>query len=130
MTSAPSNFAEYIAEMIRISGKTQKVIAREMGYEPSKANIITMFKQSIMKMPIARIPAFAKSVGADPAYAMRLALREYSPAILEVVESSMDNIIVTRNEAEIIQLIRDTTGDADPRLTEKQRNQIIKIFKE
>lgn len=76
--------AEYLTAQIEICGKSQKTIAEDVGFP--KANILTMMKKGLTRVPIDRVPALAKSLGVDPAKFMRLVLAEYQPAILEAIE--------------------------------------------
>lgn len=82
--------AEYLTAQIDICGKSQKIIAEEVGFP--KANILTMMKYGSTKVPIDRVPALAKSLGVDPAKFMRLVLAEYQPAILEAIEGSLGQL--------------------------------------
>ncbi|SFE92078.1 hypothetical protein SAMN04515678_12321, partial [Roseivivax sediminis] len=55
MTDSPT--ARMIADAIEASGKSQREIASEMGYE--RPNVVSMMKNGDMRMPLERIPAFA-----------------------------------------------------------------------
>jgi transcriptional regulator with XRE-family HTH domain len=82
--------AEYLTAQMKICGKSQKQIAAEVGFP--KANVLTMLKHGSTKIPLHRVPALARSLGVDPARFMRLVLEEYSPEILEAIESSLGPI--------------------------------------
>ena len=77
--SAPirTTVADFIADRLAESDKTQREIAQECGFE--KPNIITMFKQGATKIPLNRIGALAKAIDVDPAHLLRLAMKEYMP---------------------------------------------------
>lgn len=112
-TSEPplfSPFAAYITEKIEKSDKTQIEIAHELGYD--KPNIITMFKHGATKVPVAKVPALARALGLDPAHLLRLALSEYSPEILEAIESSF-GWLVAEDEYQLLKQVRTLTG-GDP----------------
>jgi transcriptional regulator with XRE-family HTH domain len=99
----PGAVAEYLAQLIDRSQKTQREIAFKIGY--TNPNIITMFKQGLTKVPIEAIPRLANALDEDPAFLLRMALREYMPDVLKTVEGTLGRII-TEDEQEILQAIR------------------------
>ena len=62
--------SEFLTSQIETCGRQQNEIAAELGYE--RPNIITMFKKGQTKVPIEKIPAFAKVIGVDQAFLMRI----------------------------------------------------------
>ncbi|SFE91813.1 ribbon-helix-helix protein [Roseivivax sediminis] len=84
MTDSPT--ARMIADAIEASGKSQREIATEMGYE--RPNVVSMMKNGDMRMPLERIPAFAAATGVDAELLLRTAMLEYMPATWEVVAAS------------------------------------------
>ena len=85
MAKLPSPTAEHLANAIRSSRKTQNVIAREVGLP--RPNALSMMKLGQCKVPIDRIPALAKACGVPAAPLLKVALAEYHPEILEVLET-------------------------------------------
>ena len=83
MSSSPT--ARMIADAIENSGKTQREIATEMGYD--RPNVISMLKNGEMRMPIDRIPAFAKATGIDALLLTKTAMLEYMPETWNVLSS-------------------------------------------
>jgi len=79
MFTPASPTAQYLFDAIEASTKTQKEIAREVGY-PS-ANIITMMKKGETKVPVSRIPALAKALDIDTSELIDIALKEYHPEL-------------------------------------------------
>ncbi|WP_240989633.1 helix-turn-helix domain-containing protein [Salipiger mangrovisoli] len=69
--------ARLIADAIDGCGKTQRQIADEMGYE--RPNVISMMRIGEMRIPIERIPAFAKATGIAVELLTRTAMAEYMP---------------------------------------------------
>jgi hypothetical protein len=57
------------------STKSQREIASEVGYH--RPNIISMIKTGDMKMPLDKVPLFAKALGVDVAMLMRLAMEQH-----------------------------------------------------
>ena len=52
-----------------------------------------MMKLGQVKVPIDRIPDLAEACGVDPARFMRIALREYQPELLELIESHVADLL-------------------------------------
>ncbi|MEO3430707.1 helix-turn-helix transcriptional regulator [Pelagibius sp. CAU 1746] len=116
--------AEYLANQLRACGKTQKQVADEIGY-PSP-NVITMMKRGQTKVPIEKVPSFAKALGVDPAHFLRIVMREYYPENWRVLRDAL-GFVVTRNERELVEVVRTATGDTDPRIDPERLTDIGKI---
>ncbi|KAA9010039.1 helix-turn-helix domain-containing protein [Histidinibacterium aquaticum] len=86
MTDTTSPTALLIADAIEASGKTQREIATEMGFE--RANVISMMKSGDMRIPLERIPAFAAATGVDSESLLKSAMLEYMPETWNVVAKS------------------------------------------
>jgi transcriptional regulator with XRE-family HTH domain len=69
-------------------GMTQREIAEALGYE--RANIISMFKTGVTRVPLDKVPALAQALEADPTAMLRLWMSEYAPEILRVLDEYMD----------------------------------------
>ena len=96
----PIAVAEFIRRQIHTCGKSQKEIAREAGF--ATPNIITMFKQGTTKIPVRKAGALAKALGVDPAYLLRLVLREYLPETYAAIEEIAPGLALTENEKWLI----------------------------
>lgn len=75
--------AEFLTQAIEISGRTQKDIALDTGWE--KPNILSMMKQGLTKVPLDKVPALAKACRVDPVNFLRIAMNEYSPDVWAVI---------------------------------------------
>ena len=114
--------ARLFSNYVNLSHLTQREIAARAGYP--RPNIITMFKTGETKIPIEKIPVFADILGIDPKRFLRVALEEYDPGVLKVIEARFGPQ-VSRNEHEILQEIRKRSNGADPKLvTQAQRDAI------
>ena len=103
--------------------KTQAEIAEEAGFV--NPNMVTMIKKGATKLPIDRVPALAKALESDPALLLRLALEQSegstaATAIFEIIGQP-----VTKNEMAWINEVREASGDADPRLTSRDRKSVV-----
>jgi transcriptional regulator with XRE-family HTH domain len=103
-----------LTQLIRRSGKTQREIARELGY--SKPNMISMMKTGEVNIPLQKIGPLAKALEADPAHLMRLALQEYQPENWEAIEAHLGPLL-TANEQKVVDVFREVTGGSDPDLS-------------
>lgn len=121
----PVSFADYIAQLIEITGKTQREIAQDMGYD--RPNLITMFKQGSTKVPIEKVPVLAKSLGVDPAVLLARAMQEYMPETLRVIQQVM-GYTVTENEYEIVEAVRSATKKPNPKASKEQISAIRRAF--
>jgi len=114
--------ARLFSNYVNLSHLTQREIAARAGYP--RPNIITMFKTGETKIPIEKIPVFAEILGIDAKRFLRVALEEYDPGVLKVIEARFGPQ-VSRNEHEILQEIRKRSNGSDPKLvTQAQRDAI------
>lgn len=104
--------ADYIGQQILLSGKAQREIAAEIGYD--KPNVITMFKQGTTKVPMNKVALLAKSLGVDPLHLLRLVMSEYMPetwAIISDILKAEDTM--TQSEAKILSIVRNSANGQD-----------------
>ena len=92
---------------------TQRQIAIDCGYEGSRSNIISMFKQGLTRLPINKVGPMAKSLGIDPVYLLRMVLSEYSPETWDVLEDLIGNDLLADGEKKVIKLLRESSRGID-----------------
>ena len=119
--------AEFLTHRLRVCGKTQKQIAKEVGYD--KPNVITMMKLGQTKVPLEKVPALAKALGVDPVHFLRIVMTEYAPENWRVITETF-GFVVTRHERELVEAVRSTTHDSDPRLDAECIGKIGKLIKD
>ena len=95
--------AEYLGHAIYLSGKTQKDIATEAGF--NKPNVLSMMKQGLTKVPIYSLPALARACNVDPVHFIRLAMSEYHPEMWEVISKSFGESL-TEDERAVLEAYR------------------------
>lgn len=117
--------AEFIADKLAESDKTQREIAQECGFE--NPNIITMFKTGATKLPLNRIGPLAKAIDVDPAHLLRLVMLEYAPDTWGAIENIMKSTLLTANELELVRAYRQVTGDSDTRAMVVDRDAVLAI---
>ena len=119
--------AQFIAIKVRESGKTQREIAHEAGFP--NPNIITMFKTGATKVPVERVGPLAKALGVDTAYLLRLVMTEYAPDTWGEVERSLNSVVPTANEVDLIRTHRTMNGGRDDRVKLVQRDSALLIVR-
>ena len=104
--------AEYLTDAIANSGKTQKLISDEMGYD--NPSIITMFKQGSTPVPLKKVGPLAQALGIDPICFLRLVMLEYMPETYEAIEQVLAIPLLTKREKLMIESFRKITNWTDP----------------
>lgn len=120
--------AEFIAERVRDlkNRKSQKQIAHEVGFV--NANMISLLKSGANKVPLDRVPAFAKALEADPALPMRLALEQSVGVTAATAIVELFGTPVSENERGWLDEIRQVSDNGDPRLTTRSRATLRSVF--
>lgn len=119
--------ADYIAKQVEISGKAQTAIAAEAGFEQN--NMISMLKSGKTKLPLARVVPLAKALNVDSRHLFLLTVNEYMPEALEMFQEMIDQPVLTANELEIINLVRQANPN-NPRVRTKAQEDDLKAFVE
>jgi hypothetical protein len=109
MAKSKISVAKYLEQQLAVCGKSQREISAEIGY--ANPNIMTMFKTGATKIPLTKVGALAKAIGADPAFMLRLVMGEYMPETWDAIEEIIgkDNLL-TEQDKNIAALVRDTAG--------------------
>ena len=103
-----TNVAEYISHAIELSGRTQKDIARDVGW--AKPNVLSMMKQGITKVPIEKVPALARACGVDEANFLRIVMTEYSPDVWAVIVKYAGDVL-SEDERAMLKEYREKTNE-------------------
>jgi transcriptional regulator with XRE-family HTH domain len=115
--------AEYISAQIGLCGKSQLEIARESGFD--KPNVITMIKQGRTKLPMKKLGKFAKALEVDPVHLLRMCMSEYLPDTWEEMQKVIGQPVMTINEMEILEVVRQSNV-INPRVrTDEDRIRIL-----
>ena len=117
--------AEFIADKLAATDKTQRQVAEECGFD--HPNVITMFKQGLTKLPINRIESLAKALDADPVHLLRLVMLQYMPETWETVENIMKSTVLSANELELVRAFREVTGGNNAQATVIDRDAVLAI---
>ena len=118
--------AEYITAQISLCGRSQIDIATDTGFD--KPNVITMIKQGKTKLPIDKCGKFATAIGVDPVYLYKMCMAEYYPDTAKELERVFGNLLLTKNEMEIIKTVR-RSDIADPEIrSDGDRAALLKVI--
>ncbi len=120
---------EFISKQIdnqKSMGKTQKDIAKELGYD--KPNMIAMMKSGDVKLPLDKVPALAKALGVEPAFLFRLAMNQYWPETADAI-AQVFGTVLTPNEVKIVERIREFSKNSDPVLNREAETHLRAAFK-
>lgn len=109
------SLAELINTLMDDLEISDQEVADELGY--TTPNIIKMFREGKIRLPLAQLPKLAKAVSANPEWVMEQALREYFPDTLRVLIGTHLRGLSER-EICIVELIREVSNFSDPEPTD------------
>ncbi|BBI61796.1 helix-turn-helix domain-containing protein [Vreelandella sulfidaeris] len=113
--AARKKIEEFITERQLDLGLTNQDIATGIGY--ANQNVISMIKKGRTKLPIDKVEKLARVLSVDESKLMRMALNEYMPDTLKVIERCL-GATVTKNELALLEIWRDATNHEDPSIPE------------
>lgn len=124
---ADTRIAKFLTRRIlELRPITQAEIATKAGF--ANANMLTMMKQGVSKVPLDRVPQLAAALEVDPRYLFRLAIEQDGFETRKTVIEDIFGTIVSRNELAWIQEIRDASSHSDPSLATRSRVALRAIF--
>ena len=106
--------------------KAQRDIALEAGFR--NVNMISMIKSGSAKLALDRVPAMAKALEVDPKHLFVLALEQTGFETTRAAVGDIFAAIVTTNEADWIEELRDASDGTDPRLNRRARTALRALF--
>lgn len=106
--------------------KTQAQIAAEAGFP--NPNMISMIKSGASKLALDRVPSLATALECDPARLFLMALEQMEHPTTAAAIQRIFQTVVTENEGNWLQTIREASENTDPPLTGRARNAVRGIF--
>lgn len=106
--------------------KSQREIAVEAGFV--NPNVVSMIKAGSVKLALDRVPAMAKALEVDPKHLFVLALEQTGFETTRAAVGNIFGVVVTDNETEWVEELRDASGGTDPRLNRRARATLRGIF--
>ena len=116
-----SRVAAFLDEHMAASDKTLREIAEEIGYE--RPNVLSNMRTGATKLPLPKVVPMARALDVDPLLLLRMALMEYNPETLKAIEEIV-GFVVTKNEHEILELVREASDNGDPTLRQCDRESL------
>lgn len=125
----PKTVAGFIDQQIEwLDNKTAVQIAEEAGFQ--RPNILSMIRKGNTKVPLARVPKLAKALEVDPIFLLDLCMREYDPENWQVIKSVLGRPVVTDNQYELLEVVRDAMPEAaDFKVTPENKDKIAEFFR-
>jgi antitoxin component of RelBE/YafQ-DinJ toxin-antitoxin module len=124
MIKAKITVAKYLEQQLAVCGKSQREIAAEIGY--ANANIVTMFKTGVTKIPLTKVGPLAKALNVDPAWMLRMVMHEYMRDTWDAIEGILgkDNLVTEQDKA-IAMLVREVAGDLPIDLSDAENRKLL-----
>ncbi|WP_146592358.1 XRE family transcriptional regulator [Puniceibacterium confluentis] len=123
-----SRLAKYINRRVLelAPKKAQRDIALEAGFR--NPNMVSMVKSGSAKLALDRVPAMAKALEVDPKFLFVLALEQTGFETTRAAVGDIFAAVVTDNEADWIEELRDASDGTDPRLNRRARSALRGLF--
>ncbi|MCL2524164.1 MAG: helix-turn-helix domain-containing protein [Betaproteobacteria bacterium] len=118
--------AQYISEQIRLSGKMQQEISKEVGF--ATPNMISMIRKGTAKVPLDKVTRIAKAVGIDPIHMFKLCFAEYYPDVWADIQRVFAYPVLTSHEMDILDLVRSANVDNPKVRTDEERQRIRAVI--
>lgn len=106
--------------------KTQIEIATEAGFR--QPNMLAMVKSGSTKLPLDRVAGLAKALECDAAMLFRMALEQLNEDATALAIDQIFGAIITKNEADWLNAIREASDNSDPSLTAKAQKAVRAVF--
>lgn len=108
------------------STKSQLQIANEAGFP--NPNMVSLIKNGSSKLALDRVPSMARALECDPAFLLRLTLEQQEGSTAAQALIEIFGTPVTTNELGWLEVIREASGNSDPRITTRSQATIRAIF--
>lgn len=108
--------------------KTQREIAYDIGYDQPQA--LSMYKRGEAKVPLERLPDFARALDIDLALLFRSGLEQWWPGEQAALNQMFMERIVTQNERALIKLVSTYLQADDFEITQDLLERLRQSFRE
>lgn len=131
MTKRPhenTKLAKYVERRVLElkSSKSQLQIANEAGFP--NPNMVSLIKNGSSKLALDRVPSMARALECDPAFLLRFTLEQQEGSTAAQALIEIFGTPVTTNELGWLEVIREASGNSDPRVTTRSQATIRAIF--
>lgn len=126
-SAVPTPLSRYLDANWDRTGLTNDAAAARFGFVAS--NLISMWRTGRSAVPLAHLQTMADILSADVIHLFALWLKQQrlrDPAVPASLTELLEHRLVTANEAEVIQAIRNATKHGDPKFDAGQMEAIAK----
>jgi len=102
---SPKSLIGRIEAQQALLGLSNQELCVRAGFENEVA--LSLIQQGAMKLPLAKVPAFAVALELDVIELFRVALHESDPALATVVEKVFNTMNMTSTEVNLIKHLRE-----------------------
>lgn len=125
-TGPTYELAEWLnGNLSRRTDMTNDEMAEEMGY--ARSNIISMWRTGRSRIPLERLPDLSKMLNVSMAELLPMWIEQYAPQV-RVEVGKMFNRLVSENEFEVVQAVRDASGQTNPKPSRAQLKAVRDAF--
>lgn len=121
----PTPVHEILAFQLNASTKTQREIAKAIGYK--RPNILSMMKTGETRIPIDVAPKLAKEIGLEPWLFTERCIAEYNPDLLNLLSQTF-GCSLSENERTMLKIIRDASDNQNPAIKTKDQAEALALF--
>lgn len=108
-SATPTSLIGQIQAQQALLALTDHDLCAALGFE--REIVLTMIKAGNMKLPLNKVPALAVALELDAAELLKVALRETSPDLLQVIEEVFNTASLTATEMNLIRHLRELCGN-------------------
>ncbi|MBT8467567.1 MAG: helix-turn-helix domain-containing protein, partial [Deltaproteobacteria bacterium] len=117
--------ARMLDQAIQNSPLTQAEIAMRAGFP--KPNVLSMMKNGLTKVPLARVPALAQALGIEQTQFLDCALAEYHPEVYQILTEVLGLPLAPDEEA-LLGLYRIANLNGNIRLEGALRDALVSLL--
>jgi hypothetical protein len=106
--------------------KSQLEISGQAGFR--QPNMLANIKNGASRLPLDRVISLAEALECDPARLFQLAIEQQTGKPTRATIQRIFRVLVSENEAEWLEELREASGGSDPRLTSRARSVLRGVF--
>lgn len=108
-SSTPITLVGQIEAQQAALGLSDQDLCTAVGFE--RKIVLSLIKAGTVKLPIDKVPAFARALELDSAELVRAAIRESSPELSQLVDDVFNPMNLSATEVTLIKHLRKLSGD-------------------
>lgn len=109
LANSPVTLAGLIEARQTALALTDHDLCSALGFERQIA--LTLIKAGTMRMPLTKIPALAAALGLEAIDLFKVAIRESSPDLLQLIEEAYNPMRLSASEVNLITHLRGLSGN-------------------